>query len=66
MANLVPGAIAALHRAADDGAWAAADARQDEVLAARSLLGAGGTARATKRAVAAVIPGYPENVRAPL
>jgi len=66
MANLVPGAIAALHRAADEGDWAAADVRQAEVLAERSLLGAGGTARATKRAIAAVIAGYPEHVRAPL
>jgi 4-hydroxy-tetrahydrodipicolinate synthase len=66
MANLVPGAIAALHRAADEGDWVAADACQAEVLAARSLLGPGGTARATKRAVAAVMPKYPEHVRAPL
>ena len=52
MANVVPGAIAALHRAADAGAWDEVDARQAEVLAARGALGPGGTARATKRAVA--------------
>jgi 4-hydroxy-tetrahydrodipicolinate synthase len=66
MANVVPGAIAALHRAADEGKWDEVEARQAEVLAARSSLGPGGTARATKRAVAAHVAGYPEHVRAPL
>jgi 4-hydroxy-tetrahydrodipicolinate synthase len=66
MANVVPGAIAALHRAADARAWEEVDARQAEVLAARSALGPGGTARATKRAVAERVPGYPLDVRAPL
>jgi 4-hydroxy-tetrahydrodipicolinate synthase len=66
MANLVPGVIAALHRAADEDDWAAADVCQAEVVAARLLLDAGGTARATKRALSAVVPGYPGYVRAPL
>jgi dihydrodipicolinate synthase/N-acetylneuraminate lyase len=66
MANAVPGAIAALHRAADAGDWDEVEARQAEVLAARSALGPGGTARATKRAVAAHVAAYPERVRAPL
>jgi 4-hydroxy-tetrahydrodipicolinate synthase len=66
MANVVPGAIAALHAAADAGDWAAVAVRQDEVLAARDALGPGGTARATKRAIAKVVPGYPDTVRAPL
>ncbi|MDX6503450.1 MAG: hypothetical protein QOE29_575 [Gaiellaceae bacterium] len=66
MANIVPGTIAALHRAADSGNWAEAEALQEEVLAARARLGPGGTARATKRAVAAALPEYPLRVRAPL
>jgi 4-hydroxy-tetrahydrodipicolinate synthase len=66
MANVVPATIAALHAAADTGDWDAVAARQDEVLAARSALGPGGTARATKRAVAERVPGYPDTVRAPL
>jgi 4-hydroxy-tetrahydrodipicolinate synthase len=66
MANVVPGLISALHAAADTGDWDAVAARQDEVLAARGALGPGGTARATKRAVAERVPGYPAGVRAPL
>jgi 4-hydroxy-tetrahydrodipicolinate synthase len=62
----VTATIAALHRAADSGNWAEVEALQEEVLAARARLGPGGTARATKRAVAAALPEYPLHVRAPL
>jgi 4-hydroxy-tetrahydrodipicolinate synthase len=66
MANVVPGAIAALHRAADAGEWEDAAAHHAEVLAARDALPPGGTARATKAAIAERVPGYPIGVRAPL
>jgi 4-hydroxy-tetrahydrodipicolinate synthase len=66
MANLLPGAISALHAAADAGDWAAVAARQDEVTAARDATPPGGTALSTKRAVARHVAGYPEAVRAPL
>jgi 4-hydroxy-tetrahydrodipicolinate synthase len=66
MANVVPAAISALHAAADAGDWAAVAARHDEVLSARDALPPGGTAAATKRAVAELVPGYPTAVRAPL
>jgi 4-hydroxy-tetrahydrodipicolinate synthase len=66
MANVVPELIAALHAAADAGDWENAAAWQEDVLAARAQLGPGGTQRATKNAIALLVPGYPTEVRAPL
>jgi dihydrodipicolinate synthase/N-acetylneuraminate lyase len=66
MANLAPATIAALHRAADAEDWPEAEQLQREVVDTRAQLGPGGTARATKQAIAAWLGDYPTAVRAPL
>jgi len=66
MGNLMPAELSALQRAADIGDWDEAERLQGLVVDARAQLGPGGTARATKRAIAAWLGDYPDHVRAPL